>query len=164
MTVMHKDRGECTGNKCRDGEECGTLSLGDRPGQLRGWNVPEKYVAYSWRTGNKALSFSLHLSSLPSQSNSFTPNPAACHFTSLSVSSPHSLCLCVFLSLPSSPGLWCYFSPCPSSFSSNQFLFSPFMLRELSQHGGVAPLRLVTAECGPACHLGIEMKRKNNSS
>lgn len=35
-----------------DGEECGTLSLGDRLGQLRGWNVPEKYVANSHRTGN----------------------------------------------------------------------------------------------------------------
>lgn len=38
-----------------DGEECGTLSLSDRLGQLRGWNVPEKYVAYSQRTGNKAV-------------------------------------------------------------------------------------------------------------
>lgn len=70
------------------------LSLGDRPGQLSGWNVLEKYVAYSWKTGNKAHSPPL----LPHSLHSFTLNSAACIFASLSVSLP--LCLCGFLPPP----------------------------------------------------------------
>lgn len=81
------------------------LGLGDRPGQLSGWNVLEKYVAYSWRTGNKAHSPPL----LPHSLHSFTLNSAACIFASLSISSP--LCLCGFLSL--SPT-----SSCPLGVSS----------------------------------------------
>lgn len=94
----------------RDGEECGTLSLGDRPGQLRGWNVPEKYAPYSWRTGNKARSFALSLSTsppFPLGPHYFTLNSAACLFTFISLSGTLLLCLCVFLPLPPpSPGLW----------------------------------------------------------
>lgn len=99
--VCEKGERECNGKKCRDGEECGTLSLGDRPGQLRGWNVPEKYVAYSWRTGNKALSRSLHLSSLHSQSSLL-------RFSCL------SFYLSLWLYVPPTPtpsflGLWVFF-------------------------------------------------------
>lgn len=44
-------------------EDCGTLSLGDKPAQLSRWNVPKKYAAYSGRAGNNALY--LLLPSLP---------------------------------------------------------------------------------------------------
>lgn len=90
MVDMYEEKGkrQCNGKKCKDGEECGTLSLGDRPGQLRGWNVPEKYVAYSWRTGNKALSLSPPL--LPSLSLHL--EFSCLSFTAFSVSSPHYVC------------------------------------------------------------------------
>ena len=126
------------------GRSSGTLSLGDRPSQPRGWNVPEKYVAYSWRTGNKACSLS------------FCTSPP---FFSLSLLHPEFSCLsfhisvCVSVCASSSPLFsWPLTVSCASSFNSiiNSFP-PPCMLGELAQHG-VEP-RLVAGERSLACHL-----------
>lgn len=98
----------------------------------------------------------LHLFSLPSPSFS-TLNSAACLFTSFSVSSPQYVC---FFPSPIIMAFGYSFLFIFLQFKSIHFFFT-FMLGELAQHGGVAPLRLVVAECSPACHLGTEMEIKN---
>lgn len=150
------------GRNAEIGEECGTLSLGDRPGQLRGWNVPEKYVAYSWRTGNKALSLALSPPLLPS---SLLHPEFSClsFYPSLLLTHSLSMSMCISSTSPLLLAFGYFFFL--SIFL--QFKLIPFFPLSClgNSHSMVVlhQLRLVAAECSPACHLGSEIEKKENN-